>query len=354
MKLNFKFFKNSKILTVDNFFKNVLYDQKYGYYSTKQPFGDKGDFITAPKISILFSEMIAVWIVATWEMFGKPKNLNIVELGPGDGSLMETLLKSFKNFPEFNSIKKVFLYEKSNYLIKLQKKNISDNNIKWITNFNNINKGPIIFFGNEFFDAIPIKQFKKKNNSWFEKNYKINNNKKILEIFKKASKQNMKKIKSYKTLKNLKFVEFPKLGLEELKKISKKILKLKGCIMIIDYGYLQPNNQNTLQSVMKHKKNNLLDNLGRADITSHVNFSLLNEFFLKKNLKTKKIISQKKFLENMGIIERAKILSKRMNFKEQTNLYLRLKRLLGSRLMGNLFKVILAYKFREDNFPGFK
>ena len=112
MKLNFKFFKNSKILTVDNFFKNVLYDQKYGYYSTKQPFGDKGDFITAPKISILFSEMIAVWIVATWEMFGKPKNLNIVELGPGDGSLMETLLKSFKNFPEFNSIKKVFYMRK--------------------------------------------------------------------------------------------------------------------------------------------------------------------------------------------------------------------------------------------------
>ena len=353
MKLNFRFFKNSKILTIDNFFKNVLYDQKYGYYSTKQPFGEKGDFITAPKISILFSEMIAVWIVATWETFGKPKNFNIVELGPGDGSLVKTLLKSFKNFPEFNSCKKIFLYEKSNYLRRLQKKNISDDNIKWITNFNNIKKGPIIFFGNEFFDAIPIKQFKKKNNLWFEKNYTINKNKKISEIFKKASKANIKRIKSYETLKNLKFIEFPKLGLEELKKISNKILKLNGCIMMIDYGYLEPNNQNTLQSVMNHRKNYLLDNLGRADITSHVNFSLLDEFFLKKNLKTKKIISQKKFLENMGIIERAKILSKRMNFKEQTNLYLRLKRLLSPRLMGNLFKVILAYKFSGKNFPGF-
>ena len=65
--------------------------------------------------------------------------------------------------------------------------------------------------------------------------------------------------------------------------------------MIIDYGYLKPNNQNTLQSVMKHKKNKLLDNLGKADVTAHVNFTLLNEFFSKSGLKIKNVISQKDF-----------------------------------------------------------
>jgi cyclopropane-fatty-acyl-phospholipid synthase len=123
---------------------------------------------------------------------------------------------------------------------------------------------------------------------------------------------------------------------------------------MIDYGYLKPNNQNTLQSVMKHQKNILFDNLGKADITAHVNFKLLDEFFSKNDLKTKKIVTQKQFLEDMGILERAKIIAKKMRFSDQSNLYLRLKRLLSPNLMGNLFKVILAYKFKNKNFAGFK
>ena len=123
---------------------------------------------------------------------------------------------------------------------------------------------------------------------------------------------------------------------------------------MIDYGYLKSNNQSTLQSVMGHKKNDLLSNLGKADITSHVNFSLLKEFFKKKKLKIKNIISQKEFLENMGILKRAETISNKMRFSEQSNLYLRLKRLLNPRLMGNLFKVILAHKTNFNNFAGFK
>ena len=119
-------------------------------------------------------------------------------------------------------------------------------------------------------------------------------------------------------------------------------------------SYLKSNNQNTLQSIIRHKKNKLLDNLGKADITSHVNFSLLSEFFNQHNLKIKKIITQKEFLENMGIIERAKIIAEKMKFTEKSDLYLRVQRLLSPRYMGELFKVILAYKFDNNNFAGFK
>ena len=354
MKSNIKFFKKSKKLPVDEFFKNVLYDNKFGYYTSKLPFGKKGDFITSPNISYLFSEVIAIWIVSAWELFGKPKNFSIVELGPGDGSLTNILLRSFKKFPEFNSIKKIFLYEESNYLKKIQQKNISDKNVGWINNFNLIKKGPVIFFGNEFFDALPIKQFKRKKNSILEKNYKLDKKNNIIEVFNKASKTDIKILKSYKTLKNLNFIELPKFGFQELKKMIKKISKLKGCILMIDYGYLKSNNQNTLQSVMKHKKNSLLENLGKADITAHVNFDLLNEFFLKNGLKVNNIITQKEFLENMGIIERAKVVAKKMKFSQQSDLYLRIKRLLSPGSMGDLFKVILAYKFEKNNFVGFK
>ncbi len=354
MKDNKIYFKKSKFLPIDKFFRNVLYDKKFGYYNSRIPLGIKGDFITSPKITSLFSEIIAIWMIACWKSFGKPKNFNIVELGPGDGSLTSILLKSFKQFPEFNSIKKLFLFEESKYLQKIQKRKIVNKDVKWINNFNKIKRGPVIFFGNEFFDAIPIKQFKKINNILFEKNYTLDKNYKIKEVFKKASKQNVKIIKSYKSLKKLRFIEFPKMGFEELKKISRKINKLNGCILMIDYGYLKPNNQNTLQSVMKHKKNELLKNLGNADITAHVNFTLLNEFFLKNGLKIKNVISQKNFLETMGILERASILAKKMKFTEQTDIYLRIKRLLSPRYMGDLFKVILAYKLDKNKFAGFK
>ncbi len=353
MRSNQKFFKKSKFLPVDNFFENVLYDNQFGYYKTKEPFGLDGDFITSPKVSNLFSEIIAIWLINTWENFGKPKKFNIIELGPGDGSLAKTLLSTFKKFPEFNSVKKIYLYEKSNYLKKVQEHKIADKSVKWIKNFNNIKDGPVIFFGNEFLDAIPIKQFRKKNGSFFEKNYILNKNFNIEETFRKASKMNSKILNSYLSLKNLNFVEFPKLGFENLKKISKKILKLEGCILLIDYGYLKSHNRNTLQSVLGHKKNKLLDNLGKADVTSHINFQLLKEFFKKNNLKTKKIVTQEEFLKSNGIIERAEMLAKKMKFRDQSDLYLRLKRLLHPRLMGNLFKVALAYNCKNKNFNGF-
>ena len=94
---------NQKSVAVDDFFNNALFDKKKGYYSTKNPFGKKGDFVTAPNISDIFSEIIGIWIVSTWEKLGKPKKINLVELGPGDGSMAKILIRTFKRYPEFYS-----------------------------------------------------------------------------------------------------------------------------------------------------------------------------------------------------------------------------------------------------------
>lgn len=354
MMSNKIFFKKAESLPVDKFFQNVLFDKKNGYYSSKLPFGNSGDFITAPVISNLFSEIIGVWLVSAWQTMGEPKKFNIVELGPGNGDLTKTLLKTFKQFPTFDNIVNIFLYEKSTFLKTIQKKNINNSKVKWIENFSKLNTGPVIFFGNEFFDAIPIKQFAREKNLFFEKYYSLDKRKKINEVYKKTSTKYISKIKKFKALKKLSFIEYPELGLNELKKTIKVISKCGGGLLLIDYGYLKPKNVNTLQSIIKHKKNKLLDNLGRADITSLVNFKLLNEYFIKNNLKVKKIVTQKFFLEKMGIIQRADNISKHMNFSEQADLYLRLKRLLDKKLMGDLFKVIFTYNFKKDNFFGFE
>ena len=354
MTSNKKFFKKSDEIPVDKFFNRVLYDKKIGYYSTNLPFGKGGDFLTSPGVSNLFSEIIGIWLISIWQTLGKPKKFNVVELGPGDGSLSKTLIKTFKNFPEFNQAVKIFLYDKSKLLKKLQKKNINNSKIKWINNFSIINKGPVIFFGNEFFDAIPIKQFKKKGKSFYEKHFSRGINNKVFQVYKKASLKDVSQIKKFQTIKKLRFIEFPKMGLNELQKIIKKISKLEGGLLLIDYGYLKPTSKETLQSVMRHKKNKVLDNLGKADVTSLVNFKLLNEYFIQNNLKVKKIVTQKFFLEKMGILDRANNLSKNMNFKEQSNLYIRLKRLLDPKLMGELFKVIFTFNFRKNKFLGFE
>ena len=119
---NKSFFNNSKVLPVDKFIENVLYNKKVGYYSSKIPFGKTGDFLTSPGISNLFSEIIGIWLITTWNALGRPKKFNIVELGPGDGSLTKILLKTFQQFPKFNQVTNIFLYEKSNLLKNLQKK----------------------------------------------------------------------------------------------------------------------------------------------------------------------------------------------------------------------------------------
>jgi NADH dehydrogenase [ubiquinone] 1 alpha subcomplex assembly factor 7 len=93
--------KKKNLLTVDEYIEEALYNKKFGYYMTKNPFGKKGDFITAPNISILFSEMIAIWIISFWENLDCPKKFNLVELGAGDGEMMKILIKTFDRFTIF-------------------------------------------------------------------------------------------------------------------------------------------------------------------------------------------------------------------------------------------------------------
>ena len=358
MTYNLKNFnlKQNELIPVDELIQKILYTPKVGYYSKKNPFGVQGDFVTAPTISNLFSEIITIWIVSAWEKLGKPKKFNLVELGPGDGSFAKVLSRTLKKFPILEKKTNIFLYEKSDLLIKTQKKKLKGSKIKWIKNFNKVKRGPVIFFGNEFFDAIPIKQFLYEKETLFEKYYSIDFNSDFKKVYKKANDKDIKRIKLFRSLKGIKFIEFPKLGLIEMDEIVKKINNLSGGILLIDYGYLNLSNKSTLQAVMKNKKINLdlfFKNLGNADITSLVNFNLLKEYFVKKNLKVKNIVSQKFFLEKMGIIERANILQRKMNLKQKNHMFLTLRRLLHKDLMGELFKVIFAFKSKNNNFLGF-
>jgi len=112
---------NKKNIPLDKFIYEALYRKKEGYYMSKNPFGIKGDFITAPNISILFSEMIALWCVSFWENINQPKKINIIELGAGNGEMLCQMIKVFEQFPKFKNFTNYFILEKSEFLKKIQK-----------------------------------------------------------------------------------------------------------------------------------------------------------------------------------------------------------------------------------------
>ena len=161
--------QNNNLITLDKFIEESLYNKKLGYYMKKNPFGKNGDFITAPNISILFSEMISIWIISFWEKLDCPKQFNLVELGAGNGEMMRVLVSTFSKFPQFNKACKINILERSELLKATQKKNIKNSEIKWLNDLSELNNFPCIFIANEFFDALPIKQFLKKKKTMVRK-----------------------------------------------------------------------------------------------------------------------------------------------------------------------------------------
>ena len=204
--------KTDKIvnLPLDKFINISLYNKKSGYYMKKNPFGKKGDFITAPNVSRLFSEMIAIWIVSFWKSIGSPKEFNLIELGAGNAAMMKILIESFKKFPSFFKSCRLVIYEISPTLKKIQKKELLNSDVNWVNDFKKIKKIkkiPSIFIANEFFDALAIKQFQKKGNLWFEKFVSLNK-KTTSFLEKKINMKNYEKKIDFKISKNQNFIEY--------------------------------------------------------------------------------------------------------------------------------------------------
>ena len=341
--------KKSDVISLDKFIYLSLYNKKFGYYMKKNPFGKQGDFITAPNVSRLFSEMIAIWIISFWENLGSPKKFNLIELGGGNGEMMKILIESFQNFPSFQKSCNLIIHEKSPTLIRIQKKKLSKFKIIWISKINKLKKNPSIFVANEFFDAMPIKQFQKYKNIWYEKFVKFENFTKASFVEKKTDIKKIEKKLNFKISQNQDFIEYSESGLDYLKNISNFIKKNTGGLLLIDYGDLDKKMKNTLQAVSNHKFANILDNIGEVDITHNINFELFKKFTHEQGGLDNYLDTQKNFLIKMGIKQRAELISKDKNFSKKADIFYRLNRLIDEKQMGTLFKVMFV-KNKKNKF----
>ena len=345
--------KSNDLFTLDKFIEESLYNKRYGYYMKKNPFGENGDFITAPNISILFSEMIAIWTISFWEKLGCPKQFNLVELGAGNGEMMRVLVNTFNRFPQFKNSCKINILEKSELLQQIQKANIKDTKIKWLNNLNELSNFPCIFIANEFFDALPIKQFLKKGKKWHERYVSFADDKKLKYLDIPFDMQKFEKEIKFKISYKQTFIEYSPLATKYLQTIINKIKLNNGGILIIDYAYLEKEMKNTLQAVSKHKYCDVLKGFGNSDITYNLSFDLINKIIKKIGDCSSLSTTQKKFLTKLGILNRAEILSKNISFSQKADIYFRIKRLIDGSQMGHLFKVMFITNHKNKFKLGF-
>ena len=346
------FKKQNYKIPLDEFINHALYDPKRGYYMKKNPFGKNGDFITSPNISKIFSEMIFVWLISYWNKFYKDKEVNIVELGAGNGEMMYQIIRSSKNFNKFYKTCNFAIYEKSRKLIKLQKEKLKSEKIRWLDNLNKLKNIPTIFLGNEFLDALPIKQFFYFNKNWYEKYVQKKDS--AYSFFNK--KCDIKKIEKKLDLKITNNQNFLEISFEEfriIKKLNYIVQRNGGCILFIDYAYLNYKMFDTLQAVKEHKKVDFLKEVGCSDVSHLINIPYLKKIAKKLNLDID-YTTQRDFLLNLGIIERGNILAEKKKFLDKANIFYRINRLIDKKQMGELFKVIFFHKKKEKFKLGFK
>uniref|UniRef100_UPI0025D42AB9 SAM-dependent methyltransferase n=1 Tax=uncultured Phenylobacterium sp. TaxID=349273 RepID=UPI0025D42AB9 len=155
-------------LTVAQYMTACLHDPQDGYYATRPALGAAGDFLTAPLVSQMFGELIGIWAASCWRLMGEPERFVLVEAGPGDGTLMEDVLRAGRAMPAFLDAAEVWLVETSQPLAALQARRLGDR-VRWARSLDEVPVGdPLILVANELLDCLPARQFVRGATGWTE------------------------------------------------------------------------------------------------------------------------------------------------------------------------------------------
>jgi len=324
--------KNGAI-TVADFMATALYDKTHGYYTTQNPFTD---FTTAPEITPLFGEVIAVWIVTTWQRMSQQTGHNaftLLECGPGRGTLMSDVLRTLKKIaPDVHRAATVHMLETSPTLTSIQQETLQDHTVAWHKNITEVpNERPVILIANEFLDAFPIEQYVKINNTWQERcvNYTPEKNFHFSE---------------QKTAINTQifpadndFYETSTAQDSWLNALQNHFVNVPLQTLFIDYAIA---GGNTLQALKNHEFTPVLENMGQADLTAHVNFERLAQ-----NLPNAQITDMSTFLTQYGLPLRLNGLIDNASPELKEELIRVAERLLSPEHMGALFKCLTHHQF---------
>lgn len=325
-------------ITIAQYMAQALGHPKHGYYMSRDPFGGRGDFITAPEVSQIFGELIGVWCAAGFQMIGAPERFALVEFGPGRGTLMSDVLRAAKVMPGFLAGVEVHMVETSpllrqNQKIKLGGAGVS---ITWHETFETVPERPMIVLANEFFDALPIHQLQKDESGWRERVVGLDGE---TLTFGLAQTQAPPAFVDAGAAPGT-IAELPRIRDQVAKSIGSRLAAHGGCGLVIDYGHAHSAAGDTLQAMSRHGYVDVLQRPGHCDVTSHVDFESLAAGFAAGGAKTYGPVPQGPFLHAMGLEVRAEKLREKAMKRQKQLIDSAVERLAGREQMGELFKVL--------------
>ncbi|PWJ75783.1 SAM-dependent MidA family methyltransferase [Pseudaminobacter salicylatoxidans] len=341
-------------LSVADYMALCLFDPKQGYYTTREPFGTEGDFTTAPEISQMFGELVAIWLRTAWDAAGRTSPFVLAEIGPGRGTLMKDMLRTLSKLdPAFAAQASVAMVETSPRLTDIQKRTLGDAAARasWHHSVDALPHLPLFIVGNELFDAIPIRQFVRAGGAWRERAIDLDDAGNLRFVAGAGSVDPALLPTDAATAPEGAVVEVAPARSALMETIAARISSSGGAGLFIDYGYLEPGVGDTLQALRKHRYEDVLESPGEADLTSHVDFHALAMAARVHGL-APHFATQGDFLLGMGLLERAGSLGAPLDAAGREKIHSEVERLAGPDAMGNLFKV-LAVARPEIQLPPF-
>ena len=329
-------------MPVDRYMVLALGHESHGYYMGRDPFGRAGDFITAPEVSQMFGELIGIWCAAGWQMMDAPAEWNLVELGPGRGTLLADLVRACSVMPGLREGMNIHLVEMSPALKTMQAETLKRAGIEatWHERLEDVPDGQSLIIANEFFDALPICQLQKQAGQWHERVVGLSGDGKL--AFGLASDRVAPAlVPSWaESGEDGDIVEFSPVRDAVAREIGRRITTHMGAALIIDYGHMRSAAGDTLQAIRKHQFADVLALPGEADVTSHVDFEALTGAVTADGAKPYGPVMQGDFLIKMGLKEREEMLRARADARQRIRLAKGAQRLVSGNQMGQLFKVL--------------
>lgn len=326
-------------ISVAQYMNLALHDAQSGYYATRDPFGRAGDFITAPEISQMFGEMLGLWAGQVWLDLGRPKNTHLVELGPGRGTLMADALRALKRVPGFCDQVQIVLVEASPALREIQKTRLKDSGarIRWTAHFD-AQDAPLLLLANEFFDALPVRQYVKTARGWSERMVVLKED--MLDFALAPQITPAAAIPASRAgAPDGGVYEVSPAATALIAEIARVIAGHGGAALLLDYGYSTIGFGETLQAVRGHQPQPLLTNPGTSDLSAHVDFAALAEAASREGVMVYGPQPQGAFLDRLGIGTRARRLAE-ANPADADQVRQAVERLTAPDQMGTLFQAM--------------
>lgn len=325
-------------LTIADYMTACLLHPRHGYYTTRDPLGADGDFTTAPEISQMFGELLGLSLAQSWLDQGAPSQIVLAELGPGRGSLMADALRATARIPGFHAAMSLHLVEASPSLRTEQAKRLGGFAPEWHDSIETLPDQPLFLVANEFFDALPIRQFLRDGTGWRER---------VVGLDGESLAPGLTAVSATSALSHRlddtgdgDLVETCAPAQAILQGLGQRIGHRGGAALIIDYGDWRSLGD-TLQAISNHKPVDPFATPGDADLTAHVDFEALAQ--VANPARYTRLTPQGVFLERLGITQRAQALANRLSGDALETHVAAHRRLTHPDEMGSVFKVMGLY-----------